>query len=535
MADPLYTTAHLDKPADASFDKEWADAPIEFIEKYLCHWEGEFAGEPFKLLDWEKDWIREVFGWRVDDHRLYRSAFLFVPSGNGKTELAAALANYLLLADGEFGAQVIGMASTAKQAGWCFERAKMMASMSDYGPGKGHSDEVEVYRQPNRIHHPRSNSTYSTISKEAKGAWGALPSAVIADELHVIDRELWQAVAKMAGKRKNCLRIAISTAGMGDVSRHSVAYEQWELIRKLAEGEERTDPTMFGCIYGAPDNSEWDDEKVWYDANPSLGVTLDIEVFRNEVEEAKKVPTAIPVFRTMRLNQWTEASTATLFDLSAWDASAGEVDEDALIGRECYVGLDLAKNVDLAAMAFTFPEPDGGATVVMRFFAPEFDLVGKQQREKLPYLSWRDNKHLITCPGRSISDDMILDEFHRLAEKYKVKSVSYDPWGSRYIVNKLEAEGVECVTTRQGHQTLTAPTNLAIKMVLDAKLRHGGHPILRSNAVACVGRYDQNGNVIPDREKSRGHIDGIAAMVNSLNPISRVVEKPKKSVYVGFA
>src|SRR5262245_24365382 len=99
--------------------------PIAFING-LTHTKGAFAGQAFNLRPWQKRIVRQLFKKRKDGRRQYRTCLLMLPRKNGKTELAAAVALYGLLADGEIGAEVYSAAADRDQASLVFGVAAQM-------------------------------------------------------------------------------------------------------------------------------------------------------------------------------------------------------------------------------------------------------------------------------------------------------------------------------------------------------------------------------------------------------------------------
>jgi len=61
---------------------------------------------------------------------------------------------------------------------------------------------------------------------------------------------------------------------------------------------------------------------------------------------------------------------------------------------------------------------------------------------------------------------------------------------------------------------LAHPTKEFEGMVLDKKLRHGGHPVLEWNAMNLAWKEDESGNIRPSKKRSTGKIDGIMATIN---------------------
>src|SRR5690606_57846 len=175
------------------------------------------------------------------------------------------------------------------------------------------------------------------------------------DELHAQpNRDLWDVMTFGAGAaRKEPLWWVITTAG-DDPDRKSIGWEVHEYARKVRDGE-LDDPTWYVKIYAAPEDADIFDERVWYEANPSLGHTISIEKVRQEALQARNSEAAERLFRWLRLNQWVSLKQTSWLPLSLWDRTDGKWELAELVGKRCYVGLDLSSTTDLTAACFLFP------------------------------------------------------------------------------------------------------------------------------------------------------------------------------------
>jgi phage terminase large subunit-like protein len=277
----------------------------------LTHTKGPFAGQPFNLRPWQVRILKKLFTQRRDGLRQYRTCLLMLPRKNGKSELAAALAIYFLLFDGEMGAEVYSAAADKDQAALVFNVAAQMIRNDPELEAQ-----CEIVDSQKRIVHRNSGSFYRAISAEAYSKHGFNASVVIYDELHAAPtRELWDVLATSQGARLQPLMLAITTAGYDRMS------HLWKLYQHAKKVEENPalDPTFLPILYEAPINADWTDEKVWKKANPALGDFRSLEEMRIACQRAKEMPSDENVFRRLYLNQWTEQATRWI-PLPAWDA-----------------------------------------------------------------------------------------------------------------------------------------------------------------------------------------------------------------------
>jgi phage terminase large subunit-like protein len=453
--------------------------------------------------------------------RLYLAGEGMIPTHN--TELAAAIALYMLLGDAEEGAEVYGCAVDLEQAGLAYHvAAQMIRNYPEL------AETVEVIPSRKRIVHHASGSFYRAIPGDAPSAHGYNASAVLYDELHAApSRDLWDVLTTSMGARRQPLTFVITTAGY---DRHSICWELHAYAEKVRDGL-IDDPTFLPVLYGAPVDADWQDEAVWRAANPALGDFRSLDEMRVMAKQAREVPARQNTFRRLYLCQWTESETRWL-DPTAWDACAGPTPwaelGDALRGRRGWLGLDLSSTTDLTALVGAFPAEDGEVEVLARFWLPEEHLARRVQRDRVPYDQWARDGALELTPGNVVDYARIRAAVNEWAERYDVGEVAFDPWNATGLVTQLQDDGATCVPIRQGFASLTAPTKELEKLVTSRALRHGGHPVLRWCAGNVVVETDPAGNLKPSKAKSTERIDGVVALILAL---SRAMVGPEGSVY----
>jgi phage terminase large subunit-like protein len=485
---------------------------VQFVGQ-LTHSKGEWAGQPFRLRKWQADLLRRLFGTLTPDgRRQYRTCYLELPRKNGKTELAAAIALYMLLGDQERGGEVYGAAVDRDQASLVFNAATAMVRQD-----AELSTLVEIIPSTRRMVHAASGSFYRAIPGDAPSAHGYNASAVIYDELHAApNRDLWDVLTTSTGARRQPLIMVITTAGY---DRHSICGELHAYAEQVRDGL-ITAPTFLPVIYGAPDEADWLDEAVWRAANPALGDFRSLDEMRVMAKEAQEIPARQNTFRRLYLNQWTESETRWL-DGDAWAACAGPAPwadmPAALVGRRAWIGLDLSSTTDLTAAVVVCPDERGGLDVVTHCWLPEERLHQRVTRDRVPYDLWAQQGALTLTPGNRVDQAHIREWVKQQASRYRVQEVCFDPWNATGLITQLQDDGATCVEVRQGFGSLSAPTKALEAAVLGRELRHGGHPVLTWAAANVVVRQDPAGNLKPDKAKSTERIDPIVALVTALS------------------
>jgi len=486
------------------FDAASADRAVAFFRRFIRHTKGEWAGKPFELLPWQEDEvIRPVFGRKNSDGtRQIRTAFVHVPRKNGKSELIAGVGLYMLLADGELGAEVYLCAADRDQAAIVFEMASaMIAANPDL--------RRRCVPYKNQILVESTRSKLKVLSSEAYTKHGYSPSAVIFDELHAQpDRELWDVMQTGQGARRQPLTIAMTTAGY---DRNSICYEQYDYARKVRSGV-IADPEFLPVLYGADDKDDWKDEGVWKKTNPSLGRTIQIEYLRKESRKAAEMPSYENTFRRLFLNQWTQQESRWI-PIDKWDACQTPLDPGQLLRRRCFGGLDMSSKIDLTSLVLVFPM-DGDAFFVLPFFwIPRDRILERARRDRVPYDAWEKQGLLRVTEGDVVDYRAVERDIVQMGTEYEIVDIAFDRWGATQITQNLTDAGVSMFPFGQGFFSMSEPTKETERLILGRKLMHHGHAILRWNVDNMVVRQDPAGNQKPDKGKAREKIDGTVAMI----------------------
>lgn len=507
------------------YDKELADYAVSFIE-CLCHTKGTWAGKPFKLLDWQEQIIRDLFGTvKPNGYRQFNTAYIEIPKKNGKSELAAAVALLLCCGDGEQRAEIYGCAADRGQATIVFDVAADMVRMC-----QALNKRCKILTSQKRILFTPTNSFYQVLSAEAYSKHGFNIHGVVFDELHTQpNRKLFDVMTKGSGDaRMQPLYFLITTAG---TDTHSICFETHQKALDILEGR-KIDPTFYPVIYGAGDTEDWTDPKVWLKANPSLGETIGMDKVETACESAKQNPGEENSFRQLRLNQWVKQAVRWM-PMDKWDACAYPVNEEMLEGRICYGGLDLSSTTDLTSFCLVFPPEDEDEPyyVLPYFWVPEDTLELRVKRDHVPYDLWHRQGYLETTEGNVVHYGYIEKFIERLGERFNIREIAFDRWGAVQMVQNLEGMGFTVVPMGQGFASMSPPTKELMKLTLEKKLAHGGHPVLRWNMDNIFIRTDPAGNIKADKAKSTEKIDGAIACIMALDRAIRCGNDIGESVY----
>jgi phage terminase large subunit-like protein len=467
-------------------------------------------------------WIlAPVFGWvRWDDDadgwvRVARTAHIDEPRKNGKTTTAGGIGIYLTAADGEHGAQVLAVAASKDQAGYCFNPVKTLAQSSpDLAPY------VKAYAS--KIVHPPSGSYFTVVASVGDLIHGANVHGAVIDELHVHKtRDVVDAVETGTGARTQPLVVIITTADEGKPG--TIYAEKREYLEKLARGV-FADPTFYGVVFAAAE-SERDlveqglspfSEEAQRRANPGYGVSPTKAFLAAEAKKAQENPAGLA--RYLRLHLGIRTKQATRFiKLEDWDRSAGVIDEAALAGRVCHGGLDMGSVSDLTALCWIFPDrPRDRYEVLWRFWLPEAALEDLDRRTAGYARAWVRDGWIQTTPGAVFDPAAVNDQLDTDAQAFRVQTVGYDRWGANDVTRRAGEAGMTMVAVGQGFAALSAPLKEMLRLTLVGRLVNGGNPVARWMVDNLAVAMDRHGNVKPDKAAAADKIDGVAAAVNAL-------------------
>ena len=513
------------KAKDSYYDKEYADFAVAFIES-LCHTKGTWAGKRFELMDWQEQIVRDLFGiLKPNGYRQFNTAYIEIPKKNGKSELAAAVALLLTCGDGEQRAEVYGAAADRQQASIVFDVAADMVRMCP-----ALNKRVKILASQKRLIYEPTNSFYQVLSAEAYSKHGFNVHGVVFDELHSQpNRKLYDVLTKGSGDaRMQPLFFLITTAG---TDTHSICYEVHQKAQDIIDGR-KIDPTFYPVIYGADDTEDWTSPKVWKKCNPSLGETIGMDKVKTACESAKQNPGEENSFRQLRLNQWVKQAVRWM-PMDKWDKCAFAVNEEQLKGRVCYGGLDLSSTTDITAFVLVFPplDEEDKYIILPYFWIPEDTLDLRVKRDHVPYDVWERQGYLQTTEGNVVHYGYIEKFIEELGKKFNIREIAFDRWGAVQMVQNLEGMGFTVVPFGQGFKDMSPPTKELMKLTLEQKIAHGGHPVLRWNMDNIFIRTDPAGNIKADKEKSTEKIDGAVATIMALDRAIRCGNDTSESVY----
>ena len=498
-----------ENPGKYRFDEERANRPIEFIERFCKHSKGEWAGQPVRLELFQKAFISALFGF-VDSKtgfRKYREAFFMVARKNGKSTMLAGIALYMLLADGEAGAEVYSVATKKDQAKIIFDEVCHMVSQSPYL-------RKHIKKRKSDLYFSASMSKLQPLGKNSDTLDGLNSSCVILDEAHAVkDRNLYEVMKQSQSARTQPLFVTITTAG---TVRECIFDDMYSYACKVADGV-ITDPTFLPIVYELDSKAEWKDPGAWFKPNPGLGRIKKLEDLMAKVERAKQSPKDLSGIlckdfnvRETLYNAWLDFDTInneSTFSLEDF--------------RGCYAigGADLSLTTDLTCATVLMLNPETRERFVWQmYWLPEDNFNQRVQEEKIPYDKWREAGLVRLCRGNTIDYSDVTAWFLELVNEHGITPlwVYYDSWSARYWVEEMEGYGFKMERCIQGAKTLSLPMQNLGADLQAKKVNYNNNPILKWCLTNTAVQEDRNGNIVPKKASSpKQRIDGTASLLDA--------------------
>ena len=495
------------------YDAETASYPIAFASM-LEHYKGKWNGQPFVPEPWQEFIFGAIFGWlqKSNGKRRFRYAYCQIGRKNGKTFVAAVIALWMLLMDGEGGAEVYSVANTRDQAKICWSDAiTFLKRNSDFW-------EMVTVRY-NQINVPETASKFVPAAADSTNLDGLNPHCVIYDELHAAEnRDLWDIFEDAFGARDQPLMLIITTAGF---NKYSICFEQRRHCENVLEGAvtnlDYYDERYFAYIAEPDDKDDPYDATTWIKGNPNLGVSKSIEYVQDQADKAKNMPSKEPSFFIKQLDRWVNVSNRWL-NVNMW-LDQKTIPEAKAARHPCYAGLDMSTNIDVTCFLRLFSPGTVHPTkfyVLPKFYFPAENLRDRVVRDKVPYDVWSNDGWLNFTQGNSVDTGHIRDDVLQFGHDTFISALGVDPWKATALVSDFESYGHQCFAVQQGYKAMTAPCMLLERLILADMITSDGNPMMSWMLGNCCVSYDNNENIKPDKKNSNERIDGVSALLTAL-------------------
>lgn len=492
------------------FDGDLADRVVRFMQ-LMPHTKGKWAANNEKLVlqDWACFIECNIFGWvrRDTGKRRFRLAYEEIPRKNGKSTRLAARGLYLMVADGEAGAEIYSGATTEKQAYEIFRPAWLMAHKTKALRDRFGMELTGNAKNPGTMYVLEDMSKFETIIGNPPD--GASPHAGLVDEYHEHDVDnMVDTLQTGMGAREQPLLSIITTAG---TNLAGPCYDKRRDVIRVLERQVE-DETLFGIIYGLDDDDAWDDPASLKKANPNYGVSVFADFLLAQLAEARRSATKQNAFRTKHLNQWVGAKKAWM-NMLAWQRQKREMALEDMRGFRCWMAVDLASKKDVAALVLLF-QSGSNFYCIPKFYVPED---AAQDNDK--YREFATSGHVTLTPGNMTDYEFIEEEIKRLFSTHRIEDAAFDDWQANYLMTRLQSSGTRVVAYNQTVRNMSEPMKEVEARTISRTLWHDGNPMMTWMMGNVSAKVDAKENIYPRKENDNDpycKIDGPVALIMAM-------------------
>lgn len=499
----------IKNPGKYIFDEDKANKPIKFIETFCKHSKGEWAGKPVVLELFQKAYISALFGF-IDKEtglRKYKETFFLVARKNGKSVLASGIAAYMLVADGEGGAEVYSIASKKDQAKIVFDETHNMVKQS---PDLSR----HIKKRKTDLYFPITLSKFQPLGKNSDSLDGLNTHLCILDECHAVkDINTYEVMKQSMSARRQPIFFTITTAG---TVRESVYDNLYEYSCKVIDGT-FIDDTFLPILYELDKKEEWTDPTTWQKANPGLGTIKKINDLKVKVERAKNNPKDLSGVLTKDFNIRDTINSAWLTFDDLNNTETFNIEQF----RNCYAigGADLSITTDLTCATLLFIDKETHKRYIHQmYWLPRDSFEKRVKQDKIPYDKWLQRDLLRLCNGNTINYSDVTAWFLEMLNDYGITPlwVYYDSYSAKYWVEEMEQHGFKMVRCIQGAKTLSLPMQNMGADLQAKKINYNNNPILKWCLTNTGVETDRNGNIVPIKNQAaKQRIDGTASMLDA--------------------
>lgn len=504
------------------FDEELAHRPIRFIEKFCKPSKG--ANNQLILQPWQHFIIGSLFGWVHKETKLrrFKEALVFVGRKNGKTTTISGLANYGVSQDGENGAEIHMLANTMKQARLLFDESKAMIKASPVLKKNFRS-------LRDAIHYDKTISKIEPQASDSEKLDGLNTHIGIFDEIHEFkDYKLISVIKNSRAARLQPLLIYITTAGF---QLNGPLVDMVEAGKDTLNGiieDERT----FYYLASLDDEDDINDSENWIKANPNIGVSIDIEVMKEEWIKAKRIPAERGDFITKRFNIFANNDEMSFIDHTTLSKNNEVIAFDELENHPCTVGYDLSETEDFTSACATFALENGKIAVLSHSWIPKHKV--DLSNEKIPYREWEEAGYLTIQDKPYIDYTDVYDWILKVNEHHPVEKITYDRANAFRLNQELKNYGFVTEETRQGALTLSPALKSLKELFLDGKVIYNNNPLFKWYVNNVKLKLDRNGNWLPSKQSRYRKIDGFAALLNTYTDIMNKLTEESNTGNIEF-
>lgn len=514
-----------DKNSKWEYDHAKANHALEFVENYCKHSKGKMGGKAFIMELWQKAIVAATFGIvsKETGLRKHREVILVVARKNGKSALSSAISLYLMIADGEPGAEIYSCATRKDQAKVVWMESKRMVKKSP-------SLKKRIKTLVAELNSELNESIFRPLGSDSDGLDGLNVHGGMLDEIHAWkDKNLYDVIVDGTTAREQPLIFITTTAGTIREAVFDMKYEECESIIKGYDDGIYIDETVLPIIYELDNRKEWTNPDCWQKANPGLGTIKKIDQLETKVNKAKANAMLVKnlLCKDFNIRETSTEAWLTFEQLN----NQTKFDIEKLKPNYAIGGADLSSTTDLTNATIIFKLPDDPNIYVKQmYWLPEDLLEQRVEEDKIPYDIWVDIGLMRTTPGNKVHYKYVTDWFLEIRDEFDIYIpwIGYDSWSAEYWVedmkNNFGPQSMEPVV--QGKRTLSGPMKSLGADLEAKKVVYNDNKILKWCLSNTSIDIDKNDNIQPSKGKNqRQRIDGVAGLLNAYVTLERHFEE----------
>ena len=497
------------------FDQKKAARAIAFIQQYCRHHEGPLAPQLITLEVWQKALISVIFGViDKDGLRQFREVFVVMGRKNGKTLLDAAIACYMMIADGEYGARAYFCAPKLDQSRLAFEAFYQMIS-------KDARLSVMAKKRRTDVYFAESNSSAMPVAFSEKKTDGLNPSYVSLDELASwrgdAGLKQYEVFKSALGARSQPMMFGISTAGYENEGIYDELIKRSTAVLNGTSKETRLAP----FLYIIDDVEKWNDINELKKSNPNLGVSTPVDYLLEEIAIAEGSISKKVEFLTKYCNIKQSSALAwfpaeTVRKMFGYSRTLDEFRNHYALG-----GIDLSQTTDLTS-ACVLIEKDGVIWVHSHFWLPAERLQEATQRDGIPYQAMIERGFLSLSGDEFVDYHDVFNWFMDLVRNRKIfpLQVGYDRYTAQYLVQDMENASFHMESVFQGWN-LTGIEDTFEGMLREGRIRcMDDNDLLKIHMLDAAQQIESNTSAHSRKKlvklSKNAHVDGVAAILDAM-------------------
>lgn len=508
---------HSKKPEyPYKFDKVKGGAICKFAEM-MPHVKGKWANSLIVLEPWQCFLLVNLFGWvrKSDNLRRFRELYAEIPRKSSKSTIGAIIGNYMFAPDGEPGSEVYSGATTEKQAHEVFRPAWLMTQKID-----GYRKRFDISlggteKNPGNLYSTSTASRFEAVV--GKPGDGASVHCGLVDEYHEHkDDVLYDCFSTGMGARTQPIMAILTTAG---TNTSCPCYAKRKQIIDILSGQKQND-AIFGIIYTIDQDDDFTNFDVWKKANPNYNVSVFEDFLKSQYKMCLQEPRKQNILKCKHLNLWSNAGASWL-NMVEWEKAVDpELRIEDFWGDPCFLGLDLASKIDVAALMAIFVR-DGHYYLFSKYYIPESRTHGENMSH---YAGWVHQEYLIATPGSRIDIEYIKKDIQEIAKNHDLSGeengggeVCNDPWNAQQLLTELLNKNIAVVEVSQTVNMLSEPMKEIEAALKDGKFHHDGNPVTTWMFGNVMCRVDKKDNIFPFKNGDENKIDGAVATITAMN------------------